>query len=770
MNQPANHSATHSAAHHRRWCAIVAFIACIVALLSFALFPHSAHATGSTSLAKGNVRIHVLPFDDMDAIIVECDGRFGVVDSAEDSLSPDGSDFLYPNRPGVTQGQGKEAEVIAYMHKIGVTKNNLDFYIGTHPHSDHIGTAVQIIHEFHPATIYTPVYDDSFITNPSYLWDNQFVYDRLLAAVEWAQSDEGYGARFVQHLDPDFTDLKDPDEGDGSGDGDGDGDEGTGGDGSGDGNEGDGSDSGEGEGGEDPDKPTTPEEPEDPADKNTGSPVFKLGSATVQIVNYDETYQKTKVPDANYFSYGVKVTAKNGRTAFLGGDMNNYTDGDGKGVGDEDRLKATLGKIDFLKMAHHGRSGSNTPDYLRTVLKAAQGSDRSVVVQTGRFALMPWETVQVLNEKGARHFQASAVSKAGHDAFVADLTASGVKTNCDGDQAVIFQLRSDAPYACLYQDGLPYATTGWVEGPDGNQYFFGKPGVDAPSSTPVTNRWATLDGDRVFIGNQGYKALGWQKIEDVWYYFNSDGSLRYDWQQISGKWYYLDPTTGAMATGWMDIGSKRYYFDPQGGAMKTGWADIDGGRYYFDANGVMTSGKGWMKKEGTWYYATSSGEYKTGWLKDKGKWYYLKESGAMVTGWAQVDNVWYYLNGSGVMQTGWKKLGKTWYHLKGSGAMTVGWLKDKGKWYYLKESGAMATGWQEVEGTWYRLNGSGVMQKGWQKVGGKWYHLQSSGAMTVGWLDDKGKRYYLSESGAMLTGTQVIDGVEYRFTSSGALR
>ena len=70
-------------------------------------------------------------------------------------------------------------------------------------------SASQIIHAFHPKTIYTPVYDDSYITDSSALWDNRFVYDRLIAAAEWAQKE--YGARIIQHLDPSYTEPVDPD-------------------------------------------------------------------------------------------------------------------------------------------------------------------------------------------------------------------------------------------------------------------------------------------------------------------------------------------------------------------------------------------------------------------------------------------------------------------------------------------------------------------------------------------------------------------------------
>lgn len=199
--------------------------------LCAAFVPHQALADGNRSLLSGEVRIHVLPFSYNDAIIIECDGHFGVVDSGEDDDYPDGSDPRYPPRDGTIIGGGHEDEVIAYMRKIGVTQDNLDFYIGTHSHSDHIGSAPDIIEAFHPKAIYLSVYDDSLITDETRLWDNQFVYDKFLDAAKWAQ--DVYGARFIQHLDSSYAGADDSDK---------------------------------------------------------GSPVFMLGDAKIEILNYDETY------------------------------------------------------------------------------------------------------------------------------------------------------------------------------------------------------------------------------------------------------------------------------------------------------------------------------------------------------------------------------------------------------------------------------------------------------------------------------------------------
>ena len=39
----------------------------------------------------------------------------------------------------------------------------------------------------------------------------------------------------------------------------------------------------------------------------------------------------------------------------------------GEKIGDEDRLKYKIGKIDFLKFGHHGYSSSNTTDYMSVI-------------------------------------------------------------------------------------------------------------------------------------------------------------------------------------------------------------------------------------------------------------------------------------------------------------------------------------------------------------------------------------------------------------------
>lgn len=132
-------------------------------------------ATTDSTFHSTDGTIHFLTLNhNTDAILIECDGKFGMVDSGEDNDYPDGSDPRYPLRAGITKGLGFENQVISYLKSMGVTKDNFEFYIGTHPHSDHIGSADEIIRAFHPKRVYLEPYSDSDITDSTHYWDNLY--------------------------------------------------------------------------------------------------------------------------------------------------------------------------------------------------------------------------------------------------------------------------------------------------------------------------------------------------------------------------------------------------------------------------------------------------------------------------------------------------------------------------------------------------------------------------------------------------------------------
>ena len=737
--------------------AIVLAVACAAPALAS---PPTAYADQSqTEAASAGTHIHILPFAGTDAIVLESNGRFGIVDSGEDSDYPDGSDPRYPLRPGIVKGSGVEDAVVAYLKNLGVNSGNLEFYLGTHPHSDHIGSADEIIREFRPQRVYLAEYQDSFISDEARLWDNQYVYDRAIAAAKET------GAILIQNLDPnapvepapnpveaqsDLTAVGDAPQADVL----------------------------DAEGvmerfGVDPtdqDDPYNSELlPEEgiavtrsvdpnlihehaPDPSTTGSPFFTLGDMNIEIVNYGDDYKFNPVPDANYFSWGVKVKA-GGSTAFLAGDINNYD-------GDEDRLSGMIGHVDLLKLAHHGLSGSNTPSYLTAL-------SPTYAVQTGNSSNLPEYATKTLDRLGVRYFTAPEASANGYGAVVATFARDGLHLNVMKDAATYHAFNHD-PRLVLYYQGLKQAYQGWKK-LGGSWYWF------ANSAAATQNSWIKQGGTWYWLTDSGAMATGWAKAADgKWYYFDGSGAMQTGWAKVGGAWYYLSGS-GAMQTGWLKLGGTWYWLAPESGAMATGWAKAaDGKWYYFEGSGAMRSG-GWMKQGSSWYYLSGSGAMQTGWLSKGGSWYWLDpDSGAMATGWEKAsDGKWYYFEGSGAMRSGgWMKQGSSWYYLSGSGAMQTGWLSKGGSWYWLDpDSGAMATGWAKAtDGKWYYFEGSGAMRSGgWMKLGGTWYYLSGSGAMHTGWLDLGGKRYYLSESGAMVTGKATIEGETYRFDSSGAL-
>ena len=633
--------------------AIVLAVACAAPALAS---PPTAYADQSqTEAASAGTHIHILPFAGTDAIVLESNGRFGIVDSGEDSDYPDGSDPRYPLRPGIVKGSGVEDAVVAYLKNLGVNSGNLEFYLGTHPHSDHIGSADEIIREFRPQRVYLAEYQDSFISDEARLWDNQYVYDRAIAAAKET------GAILIQNLDPnapvepapnpveaqsDLTAVGDVPQADVL----------------------------DAEGvmerfGVDPtdqDDPYNSELlPEEgiavtrsvdpnlihehaPDPSTTGSPFFTLGDMNIEIVNYGDDYKFNPVPDANYFSWGVKVKA-GGSTAFLAGDINNYD-------GDEDRLSGMIGHVDLLKLAHHGLSGSNTPSYLTAL-------SPTYAVQTGNSSNLPEYATKTLDRLGVRYFTAPEASANGYGAVVATFARDGLHLNVMKDAATYHAFNHD-PRLVLYYQGLKQAYQGWKK-LGGSWYWF------ANSAAATQNSWIKQGGTWYWLTDSGAMATGWAKAADgKWYYFEGSGAMRSGgWMKQGSSWYYLSGS-GAMQTGWLSKGGSWYWLDPDSGAMATGWEKASDGKwYYFEGSGAMQSSR-WLKQGTAWYYLSGSGAMQTGWLLTGGAWYWMDpESGMMATGWLENGGSWYYLDpSSGAMATGTAVIDGTRYIFDDSGA------------------------------------------------------------------------------------------------------
>lgn len=130
---------------------------------------------------KCDDNIHFLSTDSSDAILLESNGHFALVDCAEDSDNPRGFDNLVY--------RGYENEVLEYVKKVATSndgKVHLDFVLGTHSHSDHIGGFDTLINDDDVIIekAYLKEYDETKI-NPHEVecWDNKEVYTQMVEAL-----------------------------------------------------------------------------------------------------------------------------------------------------------------------------------------------------------------------------------------------------------------------------------------------------------------------------------------------------------------------------------------------------------------------------------------------------------------------------------------------------------------------------------------------------------------------------------------------------------
>lgn len=140
------------------------------------------HEFSQLSLEQRGDRIYFLNTKSADAILLESQGKFALIDAAEDSDNPRGFPEL--------EYDGTEEYVLNCVKKIAGDKNGkatLEFVLGTHAHSDHLGGFDTLIldEDITVNQAYIKEYDAGKITEYEVRnWDNQEVYDQFITACE----------------------------------------------------------------------------------------------------------------------------------------------------------------------------------------------------------------------------------------------------------------------------------------------------------------------------------------------------------------------------------------------------------------------------------------------------------------------------------------------------------------------------------------------------------------------------------------------------------
>lgn len=133
---------------------IVWIIGCIIAVIAGIIFGINGNESKQTELQSAGLQVHYIDVGQGDSILIK---------SGEDTLLIDCGEI------------GKEGIVKAYLDKIGVTQ--LDYVIGTHPHSDHMGCMDKIVETYDIGEFIIPHLDDGDIPTTKY-------FERFMNAME----------------------------------------------------------------------------------------------------------------------------------------------------------------------------------------------------------------------------------------------------------------------------------------------------------------------------------------------------------------------------------------------------------------------------------------------------------------------------------------------------------------------------------------------------------------------------------------------------------
>ena len=726
------------------------------------------------SAGSGN-RIHFINTkakSGSDAILLESNGHYALIDMGEDYDFPDGSDPRYPSRWGISMRnyQVLEDRLIRHLDQIGVKK--LDFILGTHVHSDHIGGADEILNRYQVDKFYLKKYSDDRITSHWGLWDNLFNYDNALRAAQKR------GVTLIQNITDEDSHFKLGDM----------------------------------------DIQLYNYKNEYDADGNLKRVRDDNSNSIVSVVTVagKRIYLGGDLDNAE--GAEDKLGPVIGKVDMM--KWNHHYDA---------TISNTINFLENLspKMIIQTTGGdinvASTREYLQKkniqVLHAASQTQDATVfdISDKGFANVSntFPNIPVVDEKwyqedgywkyrltdgemaigwreigGATYFfNGKGQMQAGRWLHLNDDWGENAKgndyyLNQNGKMQTGGWFKLDDSWYYIQSNGARrfselseiggkkylFAADGKMltghQVYNGKKMFFSESGALQAAGKPST--WQKIDSDWYFYDEDGLKTVGKKNINGSTYYFNQEGVMQTGWTFVDGHWNYF-ASSGAMKTGWVKDQETWYYLDKDG-IMLTGRQDINGVRYYLNASGAMQTG--WAFVDGHWNYFASSGAMKTGWVKDQETWYYLDKDGIMLTGNQDINGVRYYLNASGAMQTGWAFIDGHWNYFASSGVMKTGWLKDNESWYYLDpETGIMAVGSKEIDGKNYFFSSAGTMQVGWQWSNDSWHYYATSGAVQTGWLKDGDAWYYLEgKEGIMLVGLHQVDGKQYYFSRSGAMQ
>ena len=277
----------------------------------------------------------------------------------------------------------------------------------------------------------------------------------------------------------------------------------------------------------------------------------------------------------------------------------------------------------------------------------------------------------------------------------------------------------------LQIDGVWYYFTGYyvTEGPaiiNGVLYLFDYDGkLVSTAGQPVDGKWYSckINGQTAYTYLEGGEPIRDESrvIDGVKYYFDSyylsDGGYWYadnqtnerfyinangtranytGWQKINNGWYYFD-SNHAVMTGWFTVGGKTYYGTTGSRGIYTGYRAVGGGLYLFGSDGALqgqiTKQNGWLKQDDVWYYFVN-GRLITGGIYDIDGKTYGFTGGHLAKNTVVGSDYTYYTDANGVIvKNTWEKINGEWFYFGANGRMLTGIRVINGTTYYFTSPG-----------------------------------------------------------------------------------